>query len=143
MELENLVSISHFTGTGYQPLVDFESWRVAVLRYINELLPDQINQIECHTETDEVFILVEGKCILFLADVEDGIIKKIHAVDMEPKKLYNVRKGVFHTHTLNKNAHVIIVENQDTGPKNSVTLSLDEAHIEEICELTLNLWQLK
>lgn len=139
-QVENLISISDFTGEGYQPLVDFESWRVAVLRYIDELLPEKIDTVECHLETDEVFILVEGKCILFLADVQDDQIINIHAVDMIPKKLYNIKQGVYHTHTLSKDAHVIIVENQDTEAANSKRISLSRSQIEKICQMTADLW---
>ncbi len=140
MNREDLISVSDFTGAGYQPLVDFDTWRVAVLRYIDELLPERIDRAECHSETDEVFILVEGRCILFLLEVEEAHVHKIHAVDMEPKKLYNVKKGVYHTHTLSEDAHVIIVENQDTGPLNSKSIALEKSHIEEICRLTEELW---
>ena len=139
-ELENLISVSDFSGEGYQPLVDFESWRVAVLRYIDELLPEKINNVECHLETDEVFILVEGKCILFLAEVQDDRILKIHAVDMIPKKLYTVKQGVYHTHTLSTDAHVIIIENQDTGAANSKRILLGRPQIEKICIMTADLW---
>jgi len=139
-QVENLIRISDFTGEGYQPLVDFESWRVAVLRYIDELLPEKIDTVECHLETDEVFILVEGKCILFLADVQDDQIINIHAVDMIPKKLYNIKQGVYHTHTLSKDAHVIIVENQDTEAANSKRISLSRSQIEKICQMTADLW---
>lgn len=139
-KIEELISISEFTGNGYQPLVDYGSWRVAVLRYIDHLKPDRINMVECHLETDEVFILFEGRCILFLAEVEDGEVVQIHAVDMVPKKLYNVKKGVYHTHTLSEDAHVIIVENQDTGAANSEQIKLDQEKVREICELTTNLW---
>ena len=139
-QLENLISVSDFSGEGYQPLVDFESWRVAVLRYIDELLPEKIDNVECHLETDEVFILVEGKCLLFLADVQDDQISTFHAVDMIPKKLYTIKQGVYHTHTLSKDAHVIIVENQDTGAANSKRISLSRAQIEKICRMTADLW---
>ncbi len=140
-QVEKLISVSDFSGEGYQPLVDFESWRVAVLRYIDELLPEKIDSVECHLETDEVFILVEGKCILFLAEVQDDQIIKIHAVDMVPKKLYTVNQGVYHTHTLSKDAHVIIVENQDTGAANSKRISLSRSQIEKICQMTADLWK--
>ena len=113
---------------------------MAVLRYIDQLQPDMINMVERHLETDEVFILFEGRCILFLADVEEGEVAKIHAVDMIPKKLYNVKKGVYHTHTLSEDAHVVIVENQDTGAANSEQIELDQVQVREICELTSNLW---
>jgi hypothetical protein len=139
-QVENLISVSDFSGEGYQPLVDFNSWRVAVLRYIDELLPEQINNVECHLEADEVFILVEGKCILFLADIQDDQIIKIHAVDMIPKKLYTVKQGVYHTHTLSKDAHVLIVENQDTGAANSKRISLNKSQIEKICMMTADFW---
>lgn len=139
-QVENLISVSDFSGEGYQPLVDFETWRVAVLRYIDELLPEKIENVECHLETDEVFILVEGKCILFLADVQDGQIIKVHAVDMVPKKLYTIKQGVYHTHTLSRDAHVIIVENQDTGASNSKKMLLDQPQIEKICRMTADLW---
>lgn len=139
-KIEDLISVSDYSEEGYKALVDYGAWRVAVLRYINHLLPDRINSVECHLETDEVFILVEGRCILFLAEVEGREIIKIHAVDMVPKKLYNVRKGVFHTHTLSEDAHVIIVENQDTGVSNSVQIELDQTQMQEICKLTTNLW---
>jgi mannose-6-phosphate isomerase-like protein (cupin superfamily) len=138
--VEKLISISDFTGEGYQPLVDFGSWRVAVLRYIDELLPEKINNIECHLETDEVFILIEGRCILFLADVEIGQITKFHAIDMVPGKLYTVKMGVYHTHTLSQDAHVIIVENRDTGSDNSNRILLDQSQGDEICALTRKLW---
>jgi len=141
MELmDKFISISDFAGEGYQPLVDFESWRVAVLRYIDELLPRNIDNVECHLATDEVFILFEGRCILFLADVKDEQVIKIYPVDMIPKQLYTVKKGVYHTHTLSPDAHVIIVENQDTGAANSRRISLGQSQVDEICEMTANLW---
>lgn len=138
--LSDLVEVSHFTGEGYKPLVDFQSWRVAVLRYIDELLPEKITNVECHTETDEVFILVKGRCILFLAETENQEVKKIHAVDMEKHKLYNVRKGVYHTHTLSEDAHVIIVENQDTSASNSLRIELDKENKELLVSFRKQLW---
>lgn len=138
--LDNLVTVSDYNGGGYKPLVDFESWRVAVLRYLDELLPHRLETVECHLETDEVFILVEGRCIMFLADVEGGEITRLNAVDMQPKKFYNVKKGVYHTHTLTEDAHVIIVENQDTGNHNSKKIKLSQAQIDEIVQRTAELW---
>lgn len=135
MTVEDLIEITDYSGEGYHPLVDFGSWRVAVLRYIDELRPEKINNVECHLETDEVFILFEGKCMLFLAAIENGQIGKMHAVDMMPKMLYTVKKGVYHTHTLSPDAHVIIVENRDTGPDNSHRILLSQSHVDEICEL--------
>ena len=79
------VEISENTGEGYRPLVDYGEWRVAILRYIDELEPENITFMERHNETDEVFVLLEGRCTLFVGEGED-----IHAVEMEPHKLYNI-----------------------------------------------------
>ncbi|MBT7072251.1 MAG: hypothetical protein HN975_15310 [Anaerolineae bacterium] len=119
----SLIEISEYTGEGYRPLVDYGEWRVAILRYADDLRPENIKKFERHNETDEVFVLLEGQCTLFVADDEGGI----HAVDMQPHKLYNVKKGVYHSHTLSEDASVLIVENRDTGNKNSERIMLSEA----------------
>lgn len=48
-----------------------------------------------------------------------GIYGKIHAVEMEPYKTYNVKMGTYHTHTLTEDAMVLIVEADDTCDDNS------------------------
>ena len=119
----DLIEISEYTGEGYRPLVDYGAWRVAILRYADDLRPENIKMFERHNETDEVFVLLEGQCVLFVSDDEGGI----HAVDMEPHKLYNIKKDVYHSHTLSEDASVLIVENRDTGKNNSERIMLSEA----------------
>ncbi len=127
-----LVEISEHTGEGYRPLVDYGEWRVAILRYIDELAPENITFLERHNETDEVFVLLEGRCTLLVADDEG----EIHAVEMEPHKLYNMKKGVYHTHTLSKDAIVLIVENRDTGKWNSERVDLTDEQRERLAAVT-------
>ncbi|MBT3670802.1 MAG: hypothetical protein HN547_11280 [Chloroflexi bacterium] len=139
-DLNNLIEIKYYEGEGYQPLVDFENWRVAILKYIDELLPENIDFMECHNETDEVFILINGRCILFLSDVEDGKIINIHPVNMESGKFYNIKKKVFHTHTLSEDAEVVVVENQNTSSINSQKIFLSRDEVLELENLTKKLW---
>jgi hypothetical protein len=70
---EKLLEIREFTGIGYKPLIDYGTWRVAILRYIDELIPDQIERIERHNETDEVFVLLEGQAVLFLGEARQRL----------------------------------------------------------------------
>lgn len=123
MNLEHLLQVREYNGEGYRPLIDFGSWRVAVLRYIDELLPERLTKMQRHDETDEVFVLLQGRCVLFLAEGRENI-GAIHAVEMQPLKLYNVRRGTWHTHTLDEQAVVLIVENCDTTDANSPQLDL-------------------
>jgi hypothetical protein len=137
---ETLLEIREYGGEGYRPLVDYGEWRVAILRYDDELLPENIRQMQRHDETDEVFVLLGGRCILFLGEGEDRVTA-IHAQDMQPLKLYNVKKSCWHSHTLNEDASVLIVENRETTVQNSPRVDLTAAQRETICELTRKLWQ--
>jgi hypothetical protein len=136
---ESLLQIAEYAGAGYQPLVDFANWRVAILRYHAELLPHNIARAQRHDETDEVFVLLTGRCILFIGEGRDRVLE-IHAEDMQPLKLYNVRRSAWHTHTLSHDATVLIVENRDTGSANSPEIDLTAAQRARIVELTRNLW---
>ncbi|MGM0415158.1 MAG: hypothetical protein ACQEQP_08290, partial [Bacillota bacterium] len=110
---KKLLEIKTYNEEGYSPVIDYNSWRVAVLNYCDELLPENITKMQRHDETDEVFILLKGNCILFLGEGENKITN-IYARSMEPLKLYNIKRAVWHSHTLSEDAMVLIVENKDT-----------------------------
>lgn len=139
IQKSDLIEITEYEGEGYQPLIDYDKWRVAILNYCDELLPENIEKMQRHDETDEVFVLLKGECILFLAD-GSNTIGEITAVNMEPLKLYNIKKSVWHTHTLSEEAMVLIVENQDTALINSPEKQLNDNEKEKIINLTDQLW---
>lgn len=122
---EKYLEIKQYEGEGYMPLIDFQSWRVAVLKYCEELEPQNIYKFQRHDETDEVFVLLNGKCTLFIADGKDDV-GTIYPIEMEPLKLYNVKQSTWHSHTLDKDAVVLIVENVDTCLSNSPEINLSE-----------------
>ncbi len=136
----DLLDIQSYTGEGYQPLVDYQSWRVAILRYIDELRVEHIDNMQRHNETDEVFVLLNGRCILFIG-AGDEQVTEIYAEDLEPCKLYNVRRGVWHNHTLEPDATVLVVENRDTTYDNSPRTPLNEEQRARLAELTNQLWK--
>ena len=137
---EKMIEIREYSQPGYRPLVDYGAWRVAVLNFIDELLPERIDRFQRHDETDEVFILLAGRTILFVGD-DPNRIGQIHAIDMEPGKVYNIKKGYWHSHTLNEAARLVIIENRDTQDYvNSPYLDLDPAQRQRICDLTRTLW---
>jgi len=116
--LADLVDVKAFDGQGFQPLVTFGSWRVAALRYMDELAPDRIDSMERHTATDEVFILVRGSGMLILGG-NDRVVADPQSIEMKIGDVYNVKKNTWHTIILSKDAKVILVENEDTGKANS------------------------
>ncbi|MHB8629601.1 MAG: cupin domain-containing protein [Aggregatilineales bacterium] len=136
---ENLLEVRDYHGLGYRPLIDYGAWRVAILRYEEAALPQNITKMERHDETDEVFVLLQGRCILFLGAGNEEVTS-IVAQNMEPNKLYNVKRAVWHNSTLSEDASVLIVENRDTTLSNSPEVRLTLEHRAHLLRLTEALW---
>ena len=134
-----LLDIHEYNGPGYRPLVDFDHWRVAVLNFSADLLPEHLTSMQRHNDTDEVFVLLAGRCILFTGEGRETVTR-IHAEDLRPHRVYNVRQGVWHTHTLSPDARVLVVENQDTTWDNSPFTPLTDQQMGEIVRLAGELW---
>ena len=128
---QEYIDVTTYDGEGYKPMIDYESWRVAILRYCEELEVQNLKTMQKHNESDEVFVLLRGGCTLFTGGKE-GIIGEVEGIKMEPYKLYNVKKGVWHTHTLDKEGMVLIVENKDTGDHNSPTVNMNREQLEQL-----------
>ena len=137
--IENLLEVKTYTAAGYKPVIDFGAWRVALMRSCTDCLPQNIKHFGCHDETDEVFVLLQGRCILFVADGHETI-GTIHAQDMEPGKVYNVKRSVWHSHTFDPDALVLIVENRDTCGTNSRDCNLTTPQRKQVVDLTLKFW---
>lgn len=118
--------IYDFNGIGYEKLFHHRDWRVAVLNYIEELEIDQLKYMEAHQLTDEVFVLLEGSCHLFFAEVQDHEIKSVCALSLEKHKVYKIPAGIFHTHTLSHDAKLLIIEEENTSDDNSPRIYLTD-----------------
>jgi mannose-6-phosphate isomerase-like protein (cupin superfamily) len=116
--LEDLLEIRDYQGQGYQPLVDYGEWRVAMLRYLDAIQPDRVDTMERHLGSDEVFVLLLGKGILFLGGNDPEIAAAAPQV-MEPGVIYNIKAGTWHTIVLTRDAKVLLVENRDVDVHNS------------------------
>jgi len=135
---EELLEVREHNAEGYRPVVDFETWRVAVLNYSPSLRAEKITSMQRHNETDEVFVLLRGRCILFLGQ-GDASVTHVFAEDMVPLKIYNVKKAAWHTHSLSEDGMVLVVENRDTTFDNSPFYQLTEAQQKKIVELASGL----
>lgn len=135
----SLLEIHACRDEGFHPQVDFAGWRVALLNFIDHLLPENLKDMQRHDETDEVFVLLKGRCILFLGDGADEA-GEIHAVDMVPHTIYNVKQGTWHNHTLSQDAVVLVVENLGTTLENSPFCQLSPEQTESIIADAQKLW---
>ena len=122
----NYYDTYEFNGIGYSKLFHHQNWRVAVLNYIEELEVENISFVECHSLTDEVFVLLKGSFTLFFAEVVNNQITGFKTLCLEPNKIYKIPMGIYHAHTLSKDAQVLIVEEENTSYDNSPRIYFGE-----------------
>lgn len=125
---KEILDIIDFPIEDYEPLVDYEGWRVAVLRACENTRPEMITTMQKHLCTDEVFCLLDGHCTLLLAGNAERP-DQLDMIEMKPHKLYNIRKGTWHNHVMDEMGEVLIIENRDTTDDNSPVRKLDKAQI--------------
>lgn len=118
--------LHQFDEEGYRKLFSYQSWRIAILNYIDELEIDNISYVEAHSLTDEAFVLLNGQAILYFAEVDQQAIISFHSVSLEPQKIYRIPKGIYHTHTLSHDAKLLIIEEENTSNENSPRIYLNE-----------------
>ena len=97
---------------GYEVLVRYGSWRVAVITYAERFDRANLCRLERHMETDEVFVLMAGSATLFIGDEGTPVV-------MEPYRAYNVKQAIWHNICVSADAQVLICENLDTGLENT------------------------
>ncbi len=98
---------------GYNPFLIRTGWQVAQLNYVPTHGLDDIDTIEVHHNTDEVFILLEGKAVLVSATVVQDDIR-FEAITMRLGVTYNVPQGAWHNIAMDRSAKIIIVERDNT-----------------------------
>ena len=109
----------------------------SILNFLPRLVPEKTTSMQKHTETDECFVLLEGKAMLVLADGEDAP-DQIQAVKLRKKTIYNVPIGVWHTPIMSEDAKILWVENNHTVESNSPRPSLSEEQMTMIRDLAKN-----
>ena len=59
---------------------------------------------------------------------------------MQENKTYNIKRGAYHTHTVDEHAKVLIVENSDTNDENSPKIMIDSHVSQQLVKITTSLW---
>ena len=111
------------SGEGYNPFLVREGWQVAQLNYLPGHGFDEIEQIEVHSETDEVFILFKGDAIL---------IEAKHQKYMKLGVTYNIPAGTWHNIAMNSDAEIIIVEKSNTHKQDCAYQRLSQLEKEDL-----------
>jgi formylmethanofuran dehydrogenase subunit D len=123
-----------FDGEGLTRVYENEKWMVGIKNWkpANDIA--NTNCLERHNKTDELFILLAGKCVLLFANEVNGELV-IEAENMEPMKVYNIPRSLWHNTVTCKDTKLILVEDSSTGAENSDVLNLNDEQIAKAKEL--------
>ena len=102
------MEIFGYDGENFNVAMSFGEWKIGFLRYGDRF--SDYNCVERHLETDEVFVLLDGRATLYEQDI---------AYEMEKNKVYNVKKGMWHHIVVTPDTTVLVVENKNTTPDNT------------------------
>lgn len=97
-----------WTEDDFQPLVESGGWIVALMNWSPRFDIGGWGEVERHTHTDEVFVLLKGRSVLFV-EADSGP----ELVDMVPGVVYNVLRGTWHNVIGTRDAQWLIVEGED------------------------------
>lgn len=114
-------------GEGLSRVYENDRWMVAVKNWKPANDIEGIDCLERHNETDELFILLAGRCVLLSGVRSSGGGTEFEAVSMEPGRLYKIPRGLWHNTVTRKDTKLLLVEAPETSMANSEVLPLDEA----------------
>ena len=132
--MEQKILSYEFGGEGMTRVYENPKWMIGIKNWkpMNDIA--NINCLERHNETDELFILLSGRCtLLFANETANGL--KIEAVEMEPCKVYNIPASLWHNTVTEHDTKLALIEDVSTGPSNSDNYDLSEAQIAEVHRL--------
>ncbi len=124
-----------FSGAGMTRVYENEKWMVGIKNWKPANDITGIDCLERHNETDELFVLIAGSCTLLSATEKAGGGMDVKATFMEPFKVYNVPRSLWHNTVTKKDTKLILVEDTSTGAANSDILPLDAKQLAEVRNL--------
>ena len=129
--MENLLTVTSYDGPGIGGTVEGREYTILLLNYLPRLAPDKITDMQRHLETDESFILLQGRAVLFAAAGEDRPGELEHYV-LQPGTIYTVPRNIWHTQAMTEDAKILLVENSGTVAENSPRCPITEAQQAQI-----------
>lgn len=132
--MEELIHVTRYEGEGIGGYVPSGEFLVSILNHLPRLCPEKTVSMQKHIRSDECFVLLQGRAMLFLADGEDAP-DRIEAVELEPGTICTVPKNVWHSPVMTPDARILLVENRDTTDENSPRVPLTKAQQERVLAL--------
>lgn len=98
-------------------------WGVGIKNYkpANDIA--NLENVERHNGTDELFVLLEGECTLLSATETDGKLE-FAKLPMAPGRVYAIPAGLWHNTITKPGVKLVLIEDQASAQSNSDILTL-------------------
>lgn len=128
------IGVYAFTGEGMARVYENEKWMVGLKNWkpANDIAG--IDCLERHHLTDELFVLLSGRCWLLSAVEKEGVLD-FAVTEMVPMQVYNIPATLWHNTVTQKDTKLVLIEDANTGAGNTDVLPLSASQIAEIEEL--------
>lgn len=118
------IRVYQYAGEGLEKSYENTEWLVGIKNYKPASDIENINCLERHLLTDEIFIpLTEGNTLVTF-DAEQG---GLETLSMVIGRIYCIPMGVWHNVLMPKEGKIVLVERPDTSMENSEILPLSES----------------
>lgn len=138
--MEPLLDVYEYEEGGIGGTAAFGAWQALLLNYLPRLAPKEVADMQRHTQTDEIFILLKGQAILFTAGGEDAPTGALLGTPLERGKLYRVPQNVWHTQVMTPDAKIALVENSDTVAENSPRHPITQQQRSQLMDFVESRW---
>lgn len=126
-----LIEQYQISENGYHPFLIRDGWQVAQLNYTPEQEIGNIEKLDIHHLTDEVFILLKGNAVLIGAEINGNDVNfKVEL--MLPHITYNIPVDTWHNIAMSKDCEIIIVEKSNTHKGDFEFFQLSEEKKQEM-----------
>ncbi len=110
---DHLLRVGRSFEPTYRPVLEFEGWIVAMLRYYDDFSRSNFYRVERHQTSNEIFILTQGSADLIIFDGSDQPDKG-YVLTMEQNVAYDIPRLVWHWVIMSRDAHIVLVERNNT-----------------------------
>jgi mannose-6-phosphate isomerase-like protein (cupin superfamily) len=119
-----------FEGVGLDWVHKTEAWGVGVKNYKPANDIENLDNLERHNGTDELFILLGGYCCLLFANEENGKLA-FRKLPMQQGKVYAIPAGLWHNTVTRPGVKLALIENCASAQSNSDVVKLTDVQIAE------------
>ncbi len=120
-----------YEGNGLTRVFENAKWMVGIKNWKPENDISGLDCVERHNETDELFVLLAGRCTLLFANEQEGALA-FSTVEMKPGKVYNIPATLWHNTITQKDTKLVLIEDSATGAANSDVLPLTAEQMDAV-----------